>query len=228
MSVRRLVVAVVSTLLLAGCDGQPSKPRTAQEIIAELERDGPPEFQQAKAAYANPLEGIDERTRQERLKALSTKFSVAKDEFNKRVTYRHKAYSRYYNGNGTILRASIVGTTFYLDSAYVGDDWIFQKSFTVKVGDKQMTASDDSPKHDVDSGVVDELIGTFDARAVVMADLIANANGQPVRVRLAGQRYKDYTLREVYRKAIAETLELWKLRGGNSARWLPHSWLNSE
>lgn len=223
-----LVLAVVPPVFLTGCGSQSSKPKTDQEILAELERKGSPEFQQAKAEYANPLQGIDQPTRQERLNALLTKFSVVKDEFHKRVTYRHKAFSRYYNANGTTLRAQIVGTTFYLDSAYVGDDWIFEKSFTVKVGDKQMTASDDSPKHDVDDGVVDELIGTYDARAVVMAELIANANGQRVRVRIAGEHYKDYTLPERYRKAIAETLELWKLLGGNSATWVPHSWLNSE
>jgi hypothetical protein len=91
-----------------------------------------------------------------------------------------------------------------------------------------MTASDDSPKHDTDDGVVGELIGTYDARAVVMADLIATANGQPVRVRIDGERYKDYALPERYRKAIAQTLELWKLLGMNSSTWLPSTWLKSE
>jgi hypothetical protein len=205
-----------------------NRPKSPEEIQEELEMNGPPEFQQLKAAYANPLQGVEERTRNERLKALLTKFSVTKDEFDNRVTYRHKVFSQYYNENGTTLRAKIIDRTFYLDSAYVGEHWIFEKSFMVKVGDKEITASDDSPKHDTDDGVVDELIFVFDARAVAMANLIANANGEPVRVRLSGETHKDYTLREPYRSAITQTLELWKLLGGNSSTWLPHTWVKSE
>lgn len=228
MTFRYVLTAVATALLLAGCDGQSSRLKTDQEVMAELEREGPPDFKAAKAAYAYPLQGLDQKVRQERLNAMLSNFRITQDEFSKRVTYRHKAFSPYYNGNGTTLRASVVGTTFYLESAYVGDGWIFEKSFTVKVGEKQISASDGSAKHDIDSGVVDELISTFDARAVLMAEIIANANGQPVRVRLVGDSYKDYTLREPYRKGIAQTLELWKLLGGNSGTWLPHFWLTSE
>jgi hypothetical protein len=228
MTFRPLALVIVSSLLLVGCEGNQSTPKTPEEIQEELERDGPPEFQQLKAAYTDPLKGTDEQTRNERLNALLKKFNVSKDEFNNRVTYRHKTYSRYYNENGTTLRAQIVDRTLYLDSVYVGEGWLFEKSFTVKVGDKQITASDESPKHDTDDGVVDEVIGTFDARAVAMANLIASTNGQMVRVRLTGETYKDYTLAEPYRKAITETLELWKLLGGNSNTWLPYSWLKSE
>jgi hypothetical protein len=228
MTFRPWAVVLVPILFLVGCEGNQSKTKTPEEIQEELERDGPPEFQQLKAAYTDPLRGTDEQTRNERLKALLKKFNVSKDEFNNRVTYRHNSFSRYYNSNGTTLRAQVVNRTFYLDSAYVGEDWLFEKSFTVKVGEKQITASDESPKHDTDDGVVDELIGTFDARAVAMANLIASANGQPVRVRLSGETYKDYTLAEPYRKAITETLELWKLLGGNSNTWLPYSWLKSD
>jgi len=228
MTFRPLIVVIATAILIGGCESNPTHPQTPEEIQEELERNGPPEFQQLKAAYAHPLHGIDERTRNERLKVLLTKFSATKDEFNHRVTYRHNTFSRYYNDNGTTLRAEIIDGTFYLDSAYVGEDWIFEKSFTVKVGDKQITASDDSPKHDNDGGITDELIDTYDARAVVMASLIADASGEPVRVRLTGERYMDYTLSEPYRKAIIETLELWKLLGGSSATWIPSSWLKSE
>jgi hypothetical protein len=94
----------------------------------------------------------------------------------------------------------------------------------VKVGDKQITASDDSPKHDRDDGVVYELILAFDARGVAMADLIANASGQAVRVRVSGSTHNDYTLSEPCRIAITQTLELWKLLGGNSSTWLAYAW----
>jgi hypothetical protein len=82
MIFRYAIAAVASTVLLAGCDGQPSKLKTDQEIIAELERDGPPDFQAAKLAYANPLQGIDQKVRQERLKALLSDFNITQDEFS--------------------------------------------------------------------------------------------------------------------------------------------------
>jgi hypothetical protein len=227
MTFRPLLVAMVASLLLLGCENNQNRPESPEETQEDLERNGPPEFRQLKAAYANPLQGVDERTRNERLKALLTKFSVTKDESNKRVTYRHTTFSRY-DANGTALRAEVVDRTFYLESVYVGGDWMFEKSFTVKVGDKQIKASDDSPKHDRDDGFVYELILASDARGVAMADLIANANGQPVRIRVSGSTPKDYTLSEPCRSAIAQTLELWKLLGGNSSTWLPYAWQESE
>jgi hypothetical protein len=224
MTFRPLLMAIVASLLVVGCEGNLNQPKSPEESREDVERSGPPEFRQLKAAYANPLQGVDERTRNERLKALLTKFSVTKDESNKRVTYRHKTFSRYYNASGTTLRAEVVDRTFYLESVYVGGDWMFERSFTVKLGDKQITASDDSPKHDTDGGVVYELILASDARGVAMADLVANANGQPVRVRVSGATYSDYTLSEPCRSAITQTLELWKLLGGNSSTWLPYAW----
>jgi hypothetical protein len=228
MAFRPLLLVIVASLLLVGCENNPNRPKSSQETQEDVGRNGPPEFRQLKAAYANPLQGVDERTRDERLKVLLTRFSVTKDESNKRVTYRHKAFSQYYNANGTTLRAEVVDRTFYLESVYVGGDWMFEKSFTVKVGDKQIKARDDSPKHDSDGGVVYEMIIASDVRGVAMADLIANANGQPVKVRLSGYTFEDYTLAEAYRSAIAQTLELWKLLGGDSSTWLPYAWQESE
>ena len=228
MTLRPLLLVIVASLLLVGCGGNQNRPKSPEDTQAELERNGPPEFRELKAAYANPLQGVDERTRNDPLKALLTKFTVTKDECKKQVTYRHNAFSQYYNANGTTLRAEVVDRTFYLTSVYVGEDWMFEKSFTVKVGDKQIKAHDDSPKHDRDSEGVYEMIIASEARGVAMADLIANANGQPVRVRVSGTTYKDYTLAERYGSAITQTLELWKLLGGNSSTWLPYSWQEPE
>jgi hypothetical protein len=228
MTFRTLLIVIVASLLLVGCENNPTPPASPENTQADLERNGPPEFRQLKAAYADPLQGVDEQTRNERLKALLTKFNVTKDESNKRTTYRHKTFSRYSNPNGTNLSAEVVDKTFYLESVFVGADWMFEKSFTVKVGDKQITASDDSPMHNRDAGVVYELILASDARGVAMANLIANAHGQPVRVRVSGTTYNEYTLSAPCRSAIAQTLELWKLLGGNSSTWQPYAWQKSE
>jgi hypothetical protein len=224
MTFRPLLVAIAASLLLVGCEDNRNRPQSPEDTEAELERNAPPEFRRLKAAYANPLQGVDERTRNERLKALLTKFSVTKDQSNHRVMYHHKTCSRYSSATGTSLSAEVVDRTLYLDSVYIGADWMFEKSFTVKVGDKEITASDDSPKHDRDDGVVYELILASDIRGVAMADLIANADGQPVRVRVSGSTHNDYTLSEPCRIAITQTLELWKLLGGNSSTWLPYAW----
>jgi len=224
MTFRPLLMAIVASSLLVGCVGNLNRPKSSEETQGEVESSGPPEFRQVKSAYAHPLQGVDERTRNERLKALLMKFSVTKDEAKKRVTYRHDTFSEFYNGNGTTLRAEVIDKTFYLESVYVGRDWMSERSFTVKVGDKQITARDDFPKHDSDDAGVYEMIIAPDARGVAMADLIAHANGQPAKVRVSGYTNKDYTLAERYRSAIAQTLELWQLLGGNSSAWLPYAW----
>jgi len=221
-------MVIAASLLVAGCENNPAPPASTENTQADLERNGPPEFQQLKADFANPLQGVDEQTRNARLKALLTKFNVTKDESNKRTTYRHKTFLRYSNPNGTSLSTEVVDKTFYLESVFVGADWMFEKSFTVMVGKKQLRASDDSPMHNREAGVVYEMILASDARGVAMANLIASANGQPVRVHVSGTSYIEYTLSEPCRYAIAQTLELWKLLGGDSSAWQPYAWQKSE
>ena len=196
---------------------------TTEGYLERLKREGPDDYKAAKAQFLAPLAGMDDAARKHRLGELLKKFVVEKDEFDNKTTYRHKAWSRYYNANGTTLRARIIDRNLYLDSAYVGSDWLFHKEFVVKVGDTQLGAEDDDPRHDVNSGGVCELVSAPPGKSVAMAQQIANSK-EPVRIRLTGRNYRDYTLREEHRRAIAETLELWKLLGGSSSGWIPYYW----
>lgn len=187
-----------------------------------------PTFAALKARYA-PL-NVDDAARQKRLAQLRRNFLVTKDEFDKDTKYLHRAFSKYMNGNGTTLVAEVLVTNtmaddpiLFVESEYVGQDWIFGSSFTVKVGDNQVyTYTGESRREVMDGGGVCELaISNNAAKTVAVADLIARAANQPVRVRLSGEHIKDFTLRPAHQKAIAETLELWRLLGGSSKLWPP-------
>ena len=77
------------------------------------------------------------------------------------------------------------------------------------LGNEQVTASGRT-RHEVVSGVV-ETVSPNTSESQAVAELIARAKNTPVRIRLEGKFYKDYTLRPIHQKAIAETVELWHL-----------------
>jgi hypothetical protein len=142
---------------------------------------------------------------QEQLNALKSHFVVTKDEFNDTVTLRHRVFSKYMNGNGTTIAAKIVNHQLFLQSQFVSDDWIFHEEVTVKVGSSQLTAGGRT-QHEVVSGIVETV--SFDpADSVAIGNLIASSGSEPVRVRLLGKFYKDYTLRPTHQKAIQETVQ---------------------
>jgi hypothetical protein len=143
------------------------------------------------------------------LAELKKHFTATIDEFDKTTTFRHKAFSKYMNGNGTTIEAEIVDNRIFVQSQYVSDRWIFHDDFVVKLGNEQVTASGRT-QHEVVSGVV-ETVSPNTRESQAVAELIARAKNTPVRIRLEGKFYKDYTLRPIHQKAIAETVELWHL-----------------
>ncbi|MGA2904442.1 MAG: hypothetical protein ABSD98_11460 [Candidatus Korobacteraceae bacterium] len=166
---------------------------------------------------------MDDSTRKKRMAELAVNFVRTKDSFDKTTTYREKTFSEYTDGNGTTIVADLVTSdsstspdpSLYLGLRYVGKEWIFFKSCIIMVGDRQVYASSDFGKQEVSNGHVVEsmLLGGADALAV--ADIIAKAGSEPVKVRLRGEYVEDFTLRPAHQKAIAKTLELWRLMGGS-------------
>jgi hypothetical protein len=161
------------------------------------------------AATPSKVDLQAQQKRAARLSELKKHFTSTVDEFDKSTTFRHKAFSKYMNGNGTTIEAEIVDNRILVQSQFVSDNWIFHEDFVVKVGNEQITASGRT-QHEVVSGVV-ETVSPNEDESKAVAELIAGAGNQPVRVRLEGKFYKDYTLRPVHQKAIAETVELWHL-----------------
>jgi hypothetical protein len=145
-----------------------------------------------------------------RLAQLTPHFNIKADEFNHTVRAMHKAFRPTMNGNGTTLVAEVDNRTFNLCSQYVASDWIFHEKVTLKVGDEVLTAS--GPRKDeVRDGVIEEVC--LDPEdGISFARLIRSAGDKPVRVRLEGKYYKDYTLRSTSQKAIAETIEYYDLK----------------
>lgn len=187
-----VTVGVVIWLAMVSCNSAPSS--------------APPE---ANPATPTKTDVEAQRKRAARLAELKKHFNIKIDEFDKSTTYRHKAFSHYMNGNGTTLEADIVDNQLFVQSQYVADQWIFHDDFVVKVGNEQITAGGRT-QHEVVSGVV-ETVSPNSSESQAVAEFIAKAGTTPVRVRLEGKFYKDYTLRPVHQKAIAETVELWHL-----------------
>ena len=152
-----------------------------------------------------------QRKRAAHLAELKKHFNIKIDEFDKSTTYRHKVFSHYMNGNGTTIEADIVDNQIFVQSQYGADQWIFHDDFVVKIGNEQVTASGRT-QHEVVSGVVETVSPNSDESQAV-AEFIAKAGTTPVRIRLEGKFYRDYTLRPIHQKAIAETVELWHLMG---------------
>lgn len=200
--------AVVSTLLLMtacmiGCSSLPTNqtPTPTTSTVVESGKSG---------NIAQPSVSPEEvAKRKKRLAELKPHFVFTTDEFNHALTVRHKAFSKYMNGNGTTIEAEIYDGNISVESQYVADHWIFHKTFTVKIGDNEQSG-DGRTQQEVIEGVCETVSPTF-AESESLARFIASAGNRPVRVRLDGKFYKDYTLRPAHQKAIAETVEYYDL-----------------
>jgi len=207
------MIAVVITVcfLSASCSSAP--------VSQNPERPATPGPTVQPAMTPSKADLETEQKRTARLAELKRHFNVTVDEFDKGTTFRHKAFSKYMNGNGTTIEAEIIDNRLFVQSQYVSDQWIFHEDFIVKVGSEQVTAAGKT-QHEVVSGVV-ETVSPNAGESQAVAELIARAGKRPVRVRLEGKFYKDYTLRPVHQTAIAETVELWHLLGQGGATNTP-------
>jgi hypothetical protein len=151
----------------------------------------------------------EEAKRKKRLAELKPHFVFITDEFNHRKTVRHRAFSKFMNGNGTTIEAEIQEGNVFVESQYVADDWIFHEAFTVKIGDSEESAEGRGQREVIDG--VCETVSPNSNSSERVAMFIASAGTQPVRVRLHGKFDKDYTLRPAHQKAIAETVEYYDL-----------------
>lgn len=159
---------------------------------------------------------------EKRLAQLKTHFVITKDEFNGVVTYRHRAFSKYMNGNGTTIKAEIREKDghngIFAESQFVSDDWIFHTSYELRADGVIPVASlGETQREVINGGGICEVVRSTPEVSVIIAAAIKAAadHHKPVRVRLEGKFYKDYTLRPVYEKAIAETYELYSLIASN-------------
>jgi hypothetical protein len=153
-----------------------------------------------------------------RVTKLKKDFVITTDEFNGIKTYRHRAFSKYMNGNGTTIEAEIREKDdhkgIYTESRFVSDDWIFHESYEVKAqGILPMASRGETQREVLSSGGICEVLSSTSGSSLLMAAAIKAAQDKhkPVRVRLEGKFYHDYTLPAASERAIAETYELYSL-----------------
>lgn len=200
---------VVVSMAFTSCENQQEKAarlaaeakdaeqrRVASEASAKRER-----AQAIAAAEQAKANKAAKKALIERMKPL---FVREKDKFDGVITWRYKAYSRYFNTNGRGIVAKIVDNHLECYSAYVADDWIFHTSFTVKIGGEQKTFSG-KVQHEVVSGIA-ECVNLDGSDSEELAKFIADSNPkEPVLMRFLGKYYKDITLSQSHRKAITDT-----------------------
>jgi hypothetical protein len=184
---------LLMTISLTGCSSSPVNKTvnptslTVSKTPASVEpgNPGPKELPKSSTEEA--------AKRAKRLAQLKPHFVFTMDEFNHTQTIRHKAFSRFMNGNGTTIEGEIYDGRLSVESQYVADHWIFHKSFTVKIGDRQESATG-KDQEEVVEGVCEKVTPTFSESESI---------------------YKDYTLRTAHQKAIAETVEYFDLTKEN-------------
>ena len=142
---------------------------------------------------------------------LKPHFNITKDEFDGNVTYRHKLSGKYTNSNGTTLKCIAetreIGVFLFGYSVYVGNDWIFYDKFTIKIGDELLTETGTENRDATYTGVIEVLNLNF-GKAQKVFRFIADNPSKEVRVRLSGDRQRDYTLPKTHQIAIRETVEI--------------------
>lgn len=187
--------------------------------------DGPTESEPSpdpKPAASTPAKSPEQiRAEKTRLAKLQKDFVITTDEFTGIKTYRHKAFSRYMDGNGTTLEAQIeakgTSKTLYVESQFVSDDWIFHDAYELKTKKTQPVIFTGTTRREVLNGGICELVSSTAESSVGIALLIAaaDASHEPIRVRLDGKFTYDYTLKPAFERASAETFELYSLMDSN-------------
>lgn len=180
----------------------------AAELKSKTEAEEKLKADQAAKAKAETEKAAEEKKL--KLAKVLNKFVKTKDKFDGSVTYRHKNYNYYNNRNGITLCAKIDNGTVFANSVYVSSDWIFHKSFIVKVGQTTEEFSGEVVTNVVDGVVEDVYLNSIDSEKLLKLIATADPNS-PIMVRLLGTYRHDFNLRSSHRQAIKDTWELYQL-----------------
>lgn len=205
----RLIAYLGVVLLLTSCESQGEKAARAAAERQAAEQNRLTE-ETIRKVVAHDAKMAAEKKIAKRLAFEKMKINFAKenDQFENEITWRHKSYTKYFNTNGNGIVAKISGNRIFCYSAYVADDWIFHRSFIVKIGDSQRTFSGEE-RHEVVDGIAECVhLNSSDSKDLVR--FVAESDPkQPVMMRFVGKYYKDITLSQRHRNAITETWHLY-------------------
>jgi hypothetical protein len=180
----------------------------AAELKAKTEAEAKQKAEQAAKAKAEADKAAE--AKKAALSKILLKFVKSKDKFDGSVTYRHKNYNYYNNSNGTTLFTQIQDGSIHANSVYLSSDWIFHKTFIVKIGDTTEEFSGRVTTNVVSGVIEDVYLNSSDSENLVKLIATAEPN-TPIMVRLLGNYRHDFNLRSSHRQAMKDTWELYQL-----------------
>ena len=149
---------------------------------------------------------------------LKKKFRIKKDEFdeNNLVWYEPKTAPNFRNANGFYCYfATKNGTPNVLRIVhqYSSDDWLFIQSYKFSIDGKAYSYTPSDMKTDNDNGIWEWSDEVVDSEIKEILNALINCKS--AKIRLEGRQYYDTkTITATQIKSIKESIELYKLIGG--------------
>lgn len=171
-----------------------------------------------KTNLNKPKENLKVIEETPQIKELKKKFRIRKDEFdeNNLVWYEPKSSPTYRNANGFYCYFGTkngVPNVLRIVHQYYSDDWLFIRQYKFSIDGKAYSYTPSDMRTDNDSGIWEWSDEVVDSE--IKEILTALINCKSAKIRLEGRQYYDTkTITANQIKSIKETIELYKLIGG--------------
>jgi len=171
-----------------------------------------------KTNLNKPKENLKVIEETPQIKELKKKFRIRKDEFdeNNLVWYEPKSSPNYRNANGFYCYFGTkngVPNGLRIVHQYYSDDWLFIRQYKFSIDGKAYSYTPSDMRTDNDSGIWEWSDEVVDSE--IKEILTALINCKSAKIKLEGRQYYDTkTITANQIKSIKETIELYKLIGG--------------
>ena len=206
-----------------------SPSETEATPVADTEKTAEDLAKEKEAKEAAELAELAEFKKNVRIvDSLKSKFYIAKDEFKGVTFMNHKTFGTKYWPNRCTLVVYVRGDgSYYTQSNYYADDWVFHDRVQIKAGNSVITSEiiefhDSRSKKENDGGEVWE-INQYTDNTPDIAKAIAEYEGDaPVLIRFEGdKKVHDVKLSAKDKNAIKESVifanalsKTWNKTGG--------------
>ena len=152
------------------------------------------------------------------IKELKKKFRIKKDEFdeNNLVWYEPKSAPNFRNANGFYCYFGTkngIPNVLRIVHQYSADDWLFIQSYKFSIDGKAYSYTPSDMKTDNDNGIWEWSDEVVDSEIKEILNALINCKS--AKIRLEGRQYYDTkTITATQIKSIKESIELYKLIGG--------------
>lgn len=152
------------------------------------------------------------------IKELKKKFRIKKDEFdeNNLVWYEPKSAPNFRNANGFYCYFGTkngIPNVLRIVHQYSADDWLFIQSYKFSIDGKAYSYTPSNMKTDNDNGIWEWSDEVVDSEIKEILNALINCKS--AKIRLEGRQYYDTkTITATQITSIKETIELYKLIGG--------------